>query len=109
MRQLSSSTVTRTKGNEAYRNILENFASADRLGIDLRNHEWISFSFLDQVIVRLKDSEALGKVTFILTSGSAHEWLAQIARLRDATIYYQRDEHDVRKPIRSERGAANQV
>ena len=99
IRELSSSTVTRTKGNEAYRNLTDHLASTDRLWIDLRNHEPISFSFLDQLISRLDDSQVLQKITFILASDSSYERLAQIAALRNATIYYQKDDHDSPKTI----------
>jgi hypothetical protein len=99
IRELSSSTVTRTKGNEAYRNLKDHLASTDRLWIDLRNHELISFSFLDQLISRLDDSQVLQKITFILASDSSYERLAQIAALRNATIYYQKDDYDSPKTI----------
>lgn len=99
IRELSSSTVTRTKGNEAYRNLTGHLASADRLWIDLRDHELISFSFLDQLISRLDDSQVLHKITFILASDSSYERLAQIAALRNAIIYYQKDDHDSPKTI----------
>jgi hypothetical protein len=100
IKELSTSTVTRTKGNEAYRNLTGHLASTDRLWIDLRNHELISFSFLDQLIFRLEDSQVLQKVTFI-TSDTSYERLAQIAALRKATIYYQKDDHDSPSTIQS--------
>ena len=89
--QLSSSMVTRTKANEAY---TQHLASNERLVIDLRNGEALSFSFLDQLIWRLRESEALQNVSFLVGSESAYKNLAQIAASRNAAIYYKRQDHD---------------
>lgn len=97
--QLSSSTVTRTKANEAYRNLTQHLASHEPLVIDLRNSEALSFSFLDQLIWRLRESKTLQKVTFLVGSESSYKNLAQIAASRDAAIYYQTHDHDSPKVI----------
>jgi hypothetical protein len=91
--QLSSSTDSRTKANEAYRNLTEHLASNEPLVIDLRNREALSFSFLDQLIWRLRESETLQKVTFLVSSESSYKNLAQIAASRNAAIYYQTQDH----------------
>jgi hypothetical protein len=92
--QLSSSMVTRTKANEAYRNLTQHLASNERLVIDLRNGEALSFSFLDQLIWRLRESEALQNVSFLVGSESSYKNLGQIAASRNAAIYYQTQDHD---------------
>ena len=97
--QLSSSTVTRTKANEAYRNLTQHLASHEPLVIDLRNSEALSFSFLDQLIWRLRESQTLPQVTFLVGSESSYKNLAQVATSRDAAIYYQTHDHDSPKRI----------
>ena len=96
--ELSSSTVTRTKANEAYRTLTQYIATNERLLIDLLGP--VSFSFLDQLICRLKDSQALHKITFLVGSErSLYEILVQIAAAQDAAIHYQTRDGDNPKLI----------
>jgi hypothetical protein len=99
---LSSSTVTRTKANEAYRNLTHYIAKHERLVIILEGP--ISFSFLDQLICRLRDSQVLHKITFLIGLETSYERLVEIATAQKVSIHYQTHAGDHPKLI--ERSAA---
>lgn len=105
--ELSSSTVTRTKANEAYRNLTHYIRPNERLLIGLEGP--VSLSFLDQLIYRLKDSQALQKITFFVNSKRLYESLAQIAAARNAAIHYRTPDEDTTKLIQFSAAATRTI
>lgn len=99
--QLSPSTLTRPRGNEAYRKLLVYIHLGKPVEIDLRAQDVISISFLDELIVNLQSSGLLDKVTFIFSANATRERFAEIAALRNARIYYKCDDTEERRPVES--------
>jgi hypothetical protein len=97
--KLSPSTVTRSRGNEAYRKVVEYLKTGESLVIDLRGQELISISFLDEVVIKLQSAQLLDKVAFLFVADDTHQRLAQVAALRKAQIFYTRNEQEDRKVI----------
>lgn len=99
VKELSESTVTRPRGHEAYRELLEYLKTGEPLEIDLRGQELISGSFLDEIIINLKASNLLDKVTFLLSAEDTYKRLARIAATRNAQIFYRPSEHGDRRVV----------
>lgn len=99
IRDLSRSTVTRSRGNQAYLKLLEYLRSGEELQIDLRGQELISISFLDELVIKLNAARLLDRVTFLLSAEDTYKRLAQIAAIRNARIFYQRTEREARQPV----------
>lgn len=96
---LSPSTTTRPRGNQAYRSLKEHLKSGESVSVDLRGPDLISISFLDEIVMNLKDSDLLDKVTFIFTDRAVQQRIARIAAFRQASIFCKRSESEPREPI----------
>jgi len=100
IKDLASSAVSRSRGLEAYEEILKQLHPDEYLEIDLRGQELISMSFLDEVVINLQSANLLDKITFIFAADDIHQRLAQIAAIRDAQIFYKTSEKEDRRIIK---------
>jgi len=101
IKELSPSTVTRSRGSEAYTELLDYLKSGEPVEIDLRGQELISMSFLDEMVIKLSSAGLLDKVTFLVTNETIYQRLAQVAAIRCARIFYKPGEGEERKIIES--------
>ena len=96
--QLVPATVTRPRGEEAYWKLRE-YLPTGAVEVDLNSATLLSFSFLDGIILRLLEASQLEKVTFVASDTKLQKKLAQVAGVRNATIFFRTGKGEHRRPI----------
>ena len=101
--QLVKSTITRERGNEAYDKLKEKICgnSFDTIIINLTNSLMISLSFLDGLIINIKNNPELKeiKLYFIIKEYDTLKELQKVITLRDFKGYYKYEGEDNFKEI----------
>lgn len=96
--QLVPATVTRPRGEEAYRK-LQASLSAEVVEVDLNGAKLLSFSFLDGLILQLLEANELGKVTFVAADPETQRKLAQVAGIRKVEIFFRTEQGKPRRRV----------
>ena len=96
--QLAPKTVTRPRGEEAYRKLRE-YLPAGTVEVDLNSAALLSFSFLDGLILQLLKADQLDKVTFVASEPGLQRKLAQVAGVRKAMIFFRTEKGEPRRPV----------
>jgi hypothetical protein len=87
-KELSQSGIGRARGHMAFR-ILKTHLAAESVEIDFAGQDLVSMSFLDELVLRLIESNQLEKIVFVASDPLVLEKLAQVAAIRSATIFVQ--------------------
>lgn len=98
--QLVPSPVSRARGAQASEKIREYLERETCVDIDLRNATMVSVSFLDEIVLRLREFQLLDNITFVLTSEDTYRQLTQISSLRDSKIYFRHGITGERQPVK---------
>ena len=98
VKELSESGVSRARGNIAFRT-LQGYLSSELVELDFSDEDLISLSFLDEMVLRLMESKQLQKVVFFATDPLIQQKLAQVASVRNATIFFRSDKGQPRQVI----------
>jgi hypothetical protein len=83
---LATSCLSRARGKEAFAK-LASLLGADPIRIDLDCVDTLSTSFLDEMILRLKESKSLKAVCFVTGRPLVKRKLSQISGVRCVEIY----------------------
>ncbi len=95
---LAPTTVTRPRGEEAYRNLRE-YLPAGTVEVDLNKAKLLSVSFLDGLVLRLMQANQLDKVTFVASDSGVQRKLAQVAGVRHVAIFFRTEKGGPRCPV----------
>ena len=87
-KDLSQSGIGRARGHLAFRN-LQTHLTAESVEIDFAGQDLVSMSFLDELLLRLIESNQLEKIVFVASDPLVLEKLAQVSAIRNATIFVQ--------------------
>lgn len=85
---LSYPCVTRARGKEAALKLLNNVKNSPTI-LDLNDAEFLSFSFLDELVFWLAASANIHNVVFSFDDQKIKEKLERVAAIRGAEIIYQ--------------------
>ena len=96
--RLAPTTVTRPRGEEAYRNLRE-YLPAGAVEVDLNSAELLSVSFLDGLVLRLLEANQLDKVTFVASDPGVQRKLSQVAGVRHVEILFRTEKGGSRRPV----------
>ncbi|MGH9760774.1 MAG: hypothetical protein ACREDR_48605, partial [Blastocatellia bacterium] len=96
---LTATCLTRPRGDEAYEKIRHYLDEYGALDLDLDATEAPSSSFLDEIALRLQNSNLLDVVTFVTRKDRVRKRLSAIAATRQLTLHYKADPDEVRKPV----------
>lgn len=96
--QLVPKTVTRPRGEEAYKKLRKHLL-AGTVEVDLTSATLLSFSFLDGLILQLLEHHQLEKTTFVASDPELQRKLAQVAGIRKAEIFFREKKGELRRPI----------
>lgn len=96
--QLASPFIARTRARDAYRK-LRDYVITDKIELNLDSADLISLSFLDEIILRLKEAEELERVIFLTTNREILDKLKQIACVRKASFLVRTRAGTPAKPI----------
>lgn len=80
---------TRERGNEAYKNLAPHLTR--KLLLDLDGPQVITPSFIDSIILRLKEHNQTNLVSFRATDQSTIDALKRICNLRDTKLAEHKD------------------
>ena len=101
--ELTKSTITRERGNEAFENLEKIIKdnSPDIVTIDLTISDMVSLSFLDGIIVNIQKKLGLRrvKICFIVKNEDILKKLKKVVTLRDFKGYYRYVNEDNVKEI----------
>lgn len=96
--RLPSPFITRGRAKEAYHGLRDHIA-AGPIELDLNTADLISLSFLDEIILRLKEADQLDKVIFLATNQHVQDKLKQIASVRNVSFLLRAHVGMAAKPI----------
>jgi len=97
--ELSESGIGRARGHLAFRN-LQTHLAAESVEIDFAGQDLVSMSFLDELVLRLIESNKLAKVVFVGSDPLVLEKLAQVAAIRNATIFVQSKRGELKRVLK---------
>lgn len=97
--QLSESGIGRARGQLAFRN-LQSHLAAELVEIDFAGQDLVSMSFLDELVLRLIESNQLARVIFVGSDPLVLEKLAQVAAIRNATIFVQSKRGELKRVLK---------
>ena len=86
--QLSSSSLTRIRGQEAYERLLP-IVQKEQVEIDLTGVAALSMSFLDGLVSQLLTSGHSERTTFVADEKPVLDKLSRIADIRHAVLYFR--------------------
>jgi hypothetical protein len=109
IKNLSPSTATRAHGHKAYLNLAEHLKGGESVILDLRDQELISISFLDEIVLNLKSSGYLEKITFFFNDPVIQQRIARIAAFTEAAIFYRSNESEHRNAMETQPSPELQV
>ena len=98
--ELTTHTVTRSRGGMAYNSLKPHLERNQSVVIDMGREHPVSLSFLDELIRRLGGSGHLTQVTFLVHEKDVLRKLSRIAKIREVQINYADGETGTRRRVR---------
>src|ERR1019366_1426900 len=91
IRELTPVTLTRKRGIDAYRRLLDILNQERAIEIDLSEPIMLSMSFLDELVWRLAQAGHLRKVVFVAQTASVRRKLGNISYERGVNIHFKKE------------------